>query len=95
MLDKYITVEKADPSDIKAPYGNNTALVLAPKADVYRQEDTKNMTAMLGNLAKKVFKGGKIWIHSDYEDLPKAIGIDPSKVSETKFGNKEYKIGLY
>ena len=95
MLDKYITVEKSDPVDIDAPDGQNTAIILAPKVDVYKQDETKELTATLEKLAKKVFKGSKVWIHSDYEDLPKAIGIQPTKVSEVKFSNKDFKLGLY
>ncbi len=95
MLDKYITVEKSDPVDIDAPDGQNTAIILAPKVDVYKQDETKELTATLEKLAKKVFKGAKVWIHSDYEDLPKAIGIQPTKVAEVKFSNKDFKLGLY
>ncbi|MBR6279434.1 MAG: hypothetical protein IKR41_11870 [Bacteroidales bacterium] len=95
MLDKYITVEKSAPVDIDAPDGQNTAIILAPKVDVYKQDETKELTATLEKLAKKVFKGAKVWIHSDYEDLPKAIGIQPTKVAEVKFSNKDFKLGLY
>lgn len=95
MLDKYITVEKSAPVDIDAPDGRNTAIILAPKVDVYKQDETKELTATLEKLAKKVFKGAKVWIHSDYEDLPKAIGIQPTKVAEVKFSNKDFKLGLY
>ncbi len=95
MLDKYITVEKSDPVDIDAPDGQNTAIILASKVDVYKQDETKELTATLEKLAKKVFKGAKVWIHSDYEDLPKAIGIQPTKVAEVKFSNKDFKLGLY
>lgn len=95
MLDKYINVERSSAKDIDLPEGETTTIIEAPKVDVYRQEETKKTVEFLGTLAKKTFKNQKVWIHSDYPELPKAIGIQARRESETKLNNEEFTLALY
>ena len=95
MLDKYIDVQPLGFSDIQCPDGETTVIVQAPKIDVYNVEKTKDTVARLSNLTKKVFKTAKVWIHSNYDDLPKALGIQPRKETELKNGSVQNKFALY
>ncbi len=95
MLDKYIDIQLMDPSDIVQPESENTVLIMSPKVDVFNEEQSQQTFDVIGKLAKRIFKNSKVWIHTSYEDMPKAIGIQPKKESEIKCGAEVNKIALY
>lgn len=95
MLDKYIDVELAAPADIDAPEGDNTVILIAPKINPFNVDETKAAVDSLSKLAKRTFKNAKVWIHTDFEEMPKAIGIQPRKENEIKYGTEQNKLSLY
>ena len=95
VLDKYIDVQIMEPTDIEEPDEESTVMIITPKIDVFNVEKTKQTLDLLGKLVKKTFKNSKVWIHSNYADMPKAIGIQPRKESDVKCGAEENKIALF
>lgn len=96
VLDKYIDIVKIPADEIIAPESKSTVLVVAPKIDTFNSEASKETIAGISNIAKRIFKDkANVWIHSSYEDMPKAIGIQPSKVVELKYGAEENKFAFY
>ena len=95
MLDKYIDIQKGDYSDIMLPSGPTTAVVNAPKIDVFKKEDSKETIDMLSKLVKKTFKGEKTWIISDNTELDKLIGVQHTKECEVKNGKFPFILGMY
>ena len=96
MLDKYIDVQLLlNPSDLEAPDGENTVMVVAPKIDKFNEAQTKSTIEELGKYPKRTFKSGKVWIHSGYADLPKAVGIQPRKEYDIWYGTEGNKLALY
>ena len=95
MLDKYIDVQPMEASDVEEPDGDNTVMIIAPKIDVFNAEQSRNTLDALAKLVKRTFKGSKVWIHSSYADMPRAIGIQPRKESDVKYGADVNKIALY
>ncbi len=95
MLDKYIEVVEFAPSEIEQPDAENTVLVIAPKINEFNVEQTQATIRMLSTITKKTFKNSKTWIHSSYGDLPKALGIQPRKDVDIKYGNETNKLALY
>ncbi|MBQ5549834.1 MAG: hypothetical protein IIT32_02100, partial [Bacteroidales bacterium] len=95
MLDKYIDVELMDPTQAEAPEGDTTVMVIAPKIDAYNAEKTAQTVEFLGKLAKRTFKTAKVWIHTGYDNMPKALGIQPRKEAEIKYGSESNKLSSY
>lgn len=95
MLDKYIDIQKGDYSDIMLPSGPTTAVVNAPKIDVFKKEDSQEVVEMLSKLVKKTFKGEKTWIISDNTELDKLIGVQHTKECEVKNGKFPFILGMY
>lgn len=95
MLDKYIDIFRLPSDEIIAPESETTVMITAPAIDPFRKEETKDKVAEISSLAKRTFKDAKVWIHTSYEDMPKAIGIQPRKEVELKFGATNNKLALY
>lgn len=95
MLDKYIDVELMDPTQVEAPENDTTVMVIAPKIDEFNVEKTKDTVEFLGKLAKRTFKSAKVWIHTGYDNMPKALGIQPRKEAEIKYGSESNKLSSY
>ncbi len=96
VLDKYVDIVKLPCDEIIAPETKSVVMIVAPKIDTFNQEETNDTIANIGALAKRTFKdNANVWIHTSYEDMPKAIGIQPSKVVEIANGNEENKLALY
>lgn len=95
MLDKYIEVELVNPADIVAPEGDNTVMIIAPKIDPYNVEQTTQTVEMLGKLTKRTFKTAKVWIHTGFDNMPKALGIQPRKETDIKYGSEDNKLSSY
>ena len=95
MLDKYIDVELLPAAEIVAPEDENTVIVVAPKIDEFNVEKTTQTIDLLSKLTKRTFKSSKVWIHTSYEGMSKALGIQPRKETEIKFGAEANKLACY
>ena len=95
MLDKYITVELMDPTQVEAPEDETTVMVVAPKIDPYNVEKTTQTVEMLSKIAKRTFKSAKVWIHTGYDNMPKALGIQPRKETDIRYGSEANKLASY
>lgn len=95
MLDKYIEIQLSEPTAIEEPEGGNTVLIMTPKIDVFNQEQTQRTLDTISRMVKKTFRSSKVWLHTDYEEMPKAVGVQPKKDSEIKCGTETNKIALY
>jgi len=95
MLDKYITVELMDPTQVEAPEDETTVMVIAPKIDPYNVEKTTQTVEMLSKIAKRTFKSAKVWIHTGYDNMPKALGIQPRKETDIRYGSEANKLASY
>ena len=70
-------------------------ILIAPKINPFNVDETKAAVDSLSKLAKRTFKNAKVWIHTDFEEMPKAIGIQPRKENEIKYGTEQNKLSLY
>jgi putative N6-adenine-specific DNA methylase len=95
MLDKYIEVQMESATDAEAPEGDTTVMVIAPKINPFNVEETRAKVDTLSKLAKRTYKNAKVWIHTDFGEMPKAIGIQPRKENEIKYNAEENKLALY
>ena len=91
----HIDVELLDPAQAEAPEGDTTVMVIAPKIDPYNTEKTTQTIDFLGKLAKRTYKTAKVWIHTNFDNMPKALGIQPRKENEIKYGNEANKLSSY
>jgi putative N6-adenine-specific DNA methylase len=95
ILDKYIEIVRGDYSDIELPAGQTSTIIIAPKIDAFKKDETKDVSEMLSKLVKKTFKGAKTWIISDNPDMDKIIGVQHSKECEIKSGKNAYLLAQY
>jgi putative N6-adenine-specific DNA methylase len=95
MLDKYIDVQLEDPLTVEVPDGDNTVMIIAPKINPFNVEETRSKVDELSKMAKRTYKNAKVWIHTDFGEMPKAIGIQPRKETDIKYGNEANKLALY
>lgn len=95
ILDKYINVFTAAAKDLQLPDGNNTVILDPPAIDVYKKEETKNIIASISQLMKKNIKTSKIWLHSDYKEFSKALGLNVQKEHIIVKNGKECFLQLF
>ncbi len=95
ILDKYITIYTSSLKDIQLPDGNNTVILDPPVVDLYKKEETKNLFANISQFLKHNIKNSKMWLHSDYKEFSKAVGLNPQKEHTIIRNGKEYILQLY
>lgn len=95
ILDKYITVYTSSIKDIQLPDGANTVILDPPTVDLYKKEETKNLFANISQFLKHNIKNSKIWLHSDYKEFSKAVGLNPQKEHQVIRNGKEYILQLF
>lgn len=95
ILDKYITVFTSSIKDIQLPDGANTVILDPPAVDLYKKEETKNLFANISQFLKHNIKNSKIWLHSDYKEFSKAVGLNPQKEHSVIRNGKEYILQLF
>ena len=95
ILDKYITIYTSSLKDIQLPDGNNTVILDPPVVDLYKKEETKNLFANISQFLKHNIKSSKMWLHSDYKEFSKAVGLNPQKEQTIIRNGKEYILQLY
>ena len=95
ILDKYITIYTSSMKDIQLPDGNNTVILDPPVVDLYKKEESKNLFANISQFLKHNIKNSKMWLHSDYKEFSKAVGLNPQKEHSIIRNGKEYILQLY
>jgi len=95
ILDKYINIFTASCKDLQLPDGENTVILDPPAIDVYKKEETKNLFANISQFIKHNIKNSKIWLHTDYKEINKAIGVNPQKEHIVVLNGKEQHLQLF
>ena len=95
ILDKYITIYTSSIKDIQLPDGNNTVILDPPMIDIYKKEETKNLFSNISQFLKHNIKNSKIWLHTDYKEFSKSVGLNPQKNHSIIRNGKEYILQLY
>lgn len=97
LLDKYITVSVLPIDKIELPKMEANTLIINPSATdyKYKPEETQRYFEQLGKNLKRNFKGVKTWIHSNYPDLNKTLGMQPIKEISIFNGLEECKFSLF
>ena len=66
----------------------------AYKAHPYAHTQAQTID-LLSKLTKRTFKSSKVWIHTGFEGMSKALGIQPRKETDIKFGAEANKLACY
>ncbi|MBO4372684.1 MAG: hypothetical protein J5826_07105 [Bacteroidales bacterium] len=95
ILDKYINIFTSSCKDLQLPDGDNTVILDPPAIDIYKKEETKNIFSNISQFIKHNIKNSKIWLHSDYQEFSKAIGVNPQKEHVVILNGKEQHLQLF
>ena len=95
ILDKYINIFTSSCKDLQLPDGDNTVILDPPAIDIYKKEETKNLFSNISQFIKHNIKNSKIWLHSDYQEFSKAIGVNPQKEHVVILNGKEQHLQLF
>ena len=95
ILDKYINVFTAPMKDIQLPDDANTVIIDSPEIDLYKKEESKNIISGISQFLKRNIKNSNLWLHSDFKEYSKSIGLNPQKEHTIIRNEKVYNLQLY